>query len=94
MTLAEKLAREAAPCMIPEEYLCNNGNPGVLRNGTQANTCSHCDMLPAIQAAIEEAIQACASIALDRYDDVPHLMQHAIYNAIKRLLTNDVEDGR
>lgn len=94
MTLAEMLARKAAPCS--EDRLCKHPGPmmgGKPRDLLHSYKCP-ARMRPAIVAAIEEAIQACASIALDRYDDVPHLMQHAIYNAIKRLLTNDVEDGR
>lgn len=90
MTLAESLARKAAPCS--EDRLCKHPGPmmgGKPRDLLHSYKCP-ARMRPAIVAAIEEAIAACAGLA-DRWSDDPVAQQIAVN--IYALRTDDVEDG-
>ena len=71
-TLAKRLAREAAPCSAD-----HNGN------GFIGMDCE-CHLRPAIEAAIEDAIRACAKAA-GEYNGAGY--------RVRALLTDDVEDG-
>lgn len=87
MTIAESLARKAAPCRVPTGCGYKYAPNGELYQAP----CDNCLRLrPAIQAAIEEAIAACAGLA-DRWSDDPVAQQIAVN--IYALRTDDVEDG-
>ena len=84
MTLAQRLAREAALCSAD-----HNGN------GFIGLDCE-CHLRPAVQASIEEAIRACQRRARWWHDNVEAAQAKdlaSVDEAILSMLTDDVEDG-
>ena len=65
MTLAERLSREAAPCLKGTHAANVPFKSCLEKPWVFPDLCAGCHYRPAIQAAIEKAIEVCAEIADD-----------------------------